>query len=148
MCAVIVNIVHIGMLFQLDLTPFISIMSSFNFRRPNIWLMTRLSCSHKFYYWIHRRSWKQFQFLFFEKLHPRSSYLHCITQFLPTTVYHSFEIYAPSIVLLLELHKFFARFIYGLGQTSSKPIIDKYNIKLIIRSYKLRFVSVIQVRYK
>lgn len=39
MCAVIPNVVHIGMLFQLDLTPFVTVMSSFNFRRPDIWLM-------------------------------------------------------------------------------------------------------------
>lgn len=39
MCAVIPNVVHIGMLFQLDLTPFVTVMSSFNFRRPYIWLM-------------------------------------------------------------------------------------------------------------
>lgn len=45
MCAAILNVVHIGMLFQLDLTPFVTVMSSFNFRRPDIWLMTLLSCS-------------------------------------------------------------------------------------------------------
>lgn len=39
MCAVILSAVHIGMLFQLDLTPFVTVMSSFNFRRPDIWLM-------------------------------------------------------------------------------------------------------------
>lgn len=44
MCAAIPNVVHIGMLFQLDLTPFVTVMSSFNFRRPDIWLMQLLSC--------------------------------------------------------------------------------------------------------
>lgn len=46
MCAVILNIVHIGMLFLLDLTPFVSVTFSFNFRRPyipSLWLMCPLS---------------------------------------------------------------------------------------------------------